>query len=145
MRYLFFLSFTFLLALTSCTSSKSATTDQQQATKMNDDLNRSSNSVEVDAMSGLDLTSHLRKIPGMQVQGSGPNAIIRVRDQRSSLAETSPLFVVNGNILGNNFSALYSSIDPNEIARIRVLKSASETNRYGLQGGNGVVEIKLKK
>ena len=81
----------------------------------------------------------------MQIQGSGQDAIIRVRGQRSMMSETSPLFVVDGNILGNDFSALYTSIDPNEIKRIRVLKSASETNRYGLQGGNGVLEITLKK
>lgn len=81
----------------------------------------------------------------MQVRGSGPTAFIRVRDSRSIQSDTTPLFVVNGTILGNDFSQLYSSIDPNEIAQIKVLKTASETNRYGLQGGNGVVLIKLKE
>lgn len=143
MRVLLFFVLPLLFSLTSCNSSKSAT-DQQKFTRVDKAQNRESNSVDVDAMSSLDLTAYLRKIPGMQIQGSGPTAIVRVRDQRSSMSETSPLYVVDGNIIGNDFSALYSSIDPNEIARIRVLKSASETNRYGLQGGNGVIEIKLK-
>lgn len=71
--------------------------------------------------------------------------MIRIRDSRSAQSDTTPLFVVNGTILGSDFAQLYNSIDPNEIARIKVLKTASETNRYGLQGGNGVVEIKLKE
>ncbi len=145
MRFIFLLSLAGFLALTSCSSSKSVASDQQKFTRVDSAQKRDVNSVEVDAMSSLDLTAYLRRIPGMQVQGSGQTAVVRVRDQRSSMSETSPLFVVDGNILGNDFSALYSSIDPNEIARIRVLKSASETNRYGLQGGNGVIEIKLKK
>lgn len=144
MRLVLLLALPALFALTSCSSSKSAATDQQKFTRVDKAENRESNSVEVDAMSGLDLTAYLRRIPGMQIQGSGPDAVVRVRDQRSIMSETSPLFVVNGNILGNNFASLYSSIDPNEIKRIRVLKSASETNRYGLQGGNGVLEITLK-
>jgi hypothetical protein len=134
-----------MFLLNSCTTQKSAESmarnlKNEAAAEKND-----VNSVEVDAASGIDLTSYLRKIAGMQVRGSGPTAMIRVRDSRSFQSDTTPLFVVNGTILGNNFAQLYSSIDPNEIARIRVLKTASETNRYGLQGGNGVIEIKLKE
>jgi hypothetical protein len=133
-----------MFLLNSCTSQKSATTMAKNLENKVAAERSDVNSVEVDAASGIDLTSYLRKIAGMQVRGSGPTAFIRVRDSRSFKSDTTPLFVVNGTILGNNFAQLYSSIDPNEIARIRVLKTASETNRYGLQGGNGVIEIKLK-
>ncbi|MFK8163138.1 MAG: TonB-dependent receptor plug domain-containing protein [Lewinella sp.] len=133
-----------MFLLNSCTTQKSATTIAQNLENKVAAEKNDVNSVEVDAASGIDLTSYLRQIAGMQVRGSGPTAMVRVRDSRSAQADTTPLFVVNGTILGNNFSQLYSSIDPNEIARIRVLKTASETNRYGLQGGNGVIEIKLK-
>jgi hypothetical protein len=134
-----------MFLLNSCTSQKSATTMAKNLENKAAAAKNDVNSVEVDAASGIDLTSYLRKIAGMQVRGSGPTAMIRVRDSRSFQSVTTPLFVVNGTILGNNFAQLYSSIDPNEIARIRVLKTASETNRYGLQGGNGVIEIKLKE
>lgn len=133
-----------LFSLNSCTSSKGATAASQKIKNEAAAERNDVNTVEVDAASGIDLTSYLRRIPGMQVRGSGPSAFVRVRDSRSFQSDTTPLFVVNGTILGNNFAQLYSSIDPNEIAQIKVLKSASETNRYGLQGGNGVLEIKLK-
>ena len=143
MRYLTLL----LLAtcwLAACGSSRTATTDQQKYDRVEANKRNNNNTVEVDATTGIDLTSFLRRIPGMMVRGNGPTATVRVRDHRSAQGDSSPLFVVNGTILGNDFSALYSTIDPNEIARVRVLKTASETNRYGLQGGRGVVEIKLK-
>lgn len=133
-----------LVTLNNCTSSKSATVAAEKIKNPAAADKNDVNTVEVDAASGVDLTSYLRRIPGMQVRGSGPSAFIRIRDSRSFQSDTTPLFVVNGTILGNNFAQLYSSIDPNEIARIKVLKTASETNRYGLQGGNGVLEIKLK-
>lgn len=134
-----------LLTYTGCATKKNAATPDVAMNNSDVAPRDDANSVAVDATSGIDLTSYLRRIPGMQVRGSGPTAAIRIRDNRSAQSDTTPLFVVNGVILGNNFAQLYSAIDPNEIARVTVLKSASETNRYGLQGGNGVVEIKLKK
>lgn len=145
MRLLRLFALAATISLAACGGTKTVVSDQQKFTRVDQGQKRDANSTEVDAMSSLDLTAYLRRIPGMQIQGTGQSAVVRVRDQRSSMSETAPLFVVDGNILGNDFAALYSSIDPNEIARIKVLKSASETNRYGLQGGNGVVEIKLKK
>ncbi len=134
-----------LFSLNSCKTSKGAMAATQNIQNKAAAERNDVNTVEVDTASGIDLTSFLRRIPGMQIRGSGPSAYVRVRDSRSLEADTSPLFVVNGAILGNNFSQLYSSIDPNEIAQVKVLKTASETNRYGVQGGNGVIEITLRK
>lgn len=103
------------------------------------------NTVEVDAAdTGTDLTSYLRKIAGVSVRGSGPDATVRIRGDVNFNADATPLFVVNGTVLGNRFASVYSSIDINEIDRVRVLKNVSDTNRYGMQGANGVIEIKLK-
>lgn len=145
MRYTFTLLLLAFFALNSCNTAKSSASAEQDLKRPDAVAQNDVNDIEVDATTGVDLSSYLRRIPGVQVRGSGPEATVRIRDQRSSSSDTSPLFVVNGTILGNSFASLYSSIDPNEIARIRVLKTASETNRYGLQGGNGVIEIKLKK
>ncbi len=104
------------------------------------------NSVEVDAAStGTDLTSYLRRIAGVLVQGTGPTATVRIRGAVNAQTDTSPLFVVDGTVLGNNFSSVYNSIDINEIARVTVLKNVTDTNRYGMQGANGVIEFRLKK
>ena len=143
-----------LLALVACTPTRTAAPDDDTVAS-NDDKgrlqrvmksDRGSNSVEVNtAESGADLTSYLRRIAGVSVRGDGPAATVRIRGDMNFNADATPLFVVDGTILGSNFSSVYSTIDVNEIARVRVLKNVSDTNRYGMQGANGVIEIKLRK
>lgn len=132
------------LVVTSCGTPR-ATTDSETAGRAINNA-RGSNSVEVDAAStGTDLSSYLRKVAGVTVRGSGPDATVRIRGDVNFNADSTPLFVVNGTILGNNFASVYNTIDINEIARVTVLKNVSDTNRYGMQGANGVIEIRLKK
>ena len=140
-----------LTLTTSCTPTRTATTgaDEDSAEKGRVQRvmksNRGSNSVEVNtAESGADLTSYLRRVAGVSVRGDGADATIRVRGDMNFQTDATPLFVVNGTILGNSFATVYSTIDVNEIARVRVLKNVSDTNRYGMQGANGVIEIKLR-
>ena len=141
MRVLLMLLFAASFALTGCSGTKTVgdKVDLQDKTAI-----RSSNETEVDAATGIDLASYLRRLPGVTVRGSGSSASVRVRTQSSFGAVSDPLFVVNGTILGTNFSQVFTAIDVNEIKTVRVLKSASETAAYGLQGGNGVLEFKLK-
>lgn len=141
MRILVLLLFAISCSLTSCSSTKAVgdNVDFQDKTAI-----KSSNETEVDAATGIDLASYLRRLPGVTVRGSGSTASVRVRTQSSFGAVSDPLFVVNGTILGTNFAQVFTAIDVNEIKSVRVLKSASETATYGLQGGNGVLEFKLK-
>lgn len=142
MRLLVMLLFAASFVLAGCSSAKNVgdNIDLQDKTAI-----KSSNETEVDAASGIDLASYLRRLPGVTVRGSGATASVRVRTQSSFGAVSDPLFVVNGTIMGTNFSQVFTAIDVNEIKSVRVLKSASETATYGLQGGNGVLEFKLKK
>ena len=143
LRYLLYVSL--LLAFSACTATRTAASDSDTARRRIDNA-QGKNSVEVDAAStGTDLTSYLRRVAGVQVTGSGPDATIRIRGDANFQSDTSPLFVVNGTVLGNRFAQVYDSIDINEISRVTVLKNVSDTNRYGMQGANGVIEIKLKK
>ncbi|MBB4078751.1 outer membrane cobalamin receptor [Lewinella aquimaris] len=132
-----------LLVVVSCNAPREVTDAKRVENAMRS--SRGSSSVEVDATSGIDLTSYLRKVSGVSVQGSGPTATVRVRGDINFSSDSTPLFVVNGTILGNSFASLYNTIDINEIARVRVLKNLSDTNLYGLQGGNGVIEFTLKE
>ncbi len=97
------------------------------------------------AESSIDLTSYLRRIPGIQITGSGERATIQVRNNASAGAEYRPLYVVNGTPLGNSYANLLSAVDPNEIKSVEVLKTPSEISRYGTQGSGGVILIELRQ
>ena len=92
----------------------------------------------------ISLTDHLRKLSGVYVSGSGPNAQVTIRGVNSINSSTEPLFVVNGQVLNGGLRAASEVVPVNEIQSIRVLKNASETGFYGVRGANGVIEIKLK-
>jgi TonB-linked SusC/RagA family outer membrane protein len=99
------------------------------------------------------------KVAGVQVvdngePGGGMN--IRIRGGTSVNASNEPLFVVDGVPLAMGGGPLAGSgglsagrnplnfINPNDIARVTVLKDASSTAIYGSRGANGVVIIETK-
>ncbi len=81
------------------------------------------------------------RLAGVQVTGSegSPDAQvqIRVRGGGSITQDNSPLYVVDGIIEDNALSTL----SPQDIQSIDVLKDASATAIYGARGANGVVII----
>jgi TonB-linked SusC/RagA family outer membrane protein len=86
----------------------------------------------------------------------GSTATIRVRGGNSISFGNAPLYVIDGFIVYNNndnanigangasVNAL-STINPNDIESIEVLKDASATAIYGSHGANGVVIITTKR
>lgn len=65
---------------------------------------------------------------------------MRIRGQASLSGGTTPLYVVDGMpIVGD-----ISTINPDEIESISVLKDASATSLYGSRAANGVVLIQTK-
>lgn len=98
---------------------------------------------------------------GVQVvQGSGmagSGSVIRVRGISSVSAGGDPLYVIDGIpvtqdqfLLGNggagamNYNPL-STINPNDIESIEILKDASAAGIYGSRGANGVILITTKR
>jgi len=84
------------------------------------------------------------KVAGVYVTNSaqpGTAASIKVRGNNSLSYGTSPIFVVDGVIVGDNLNAL----NPDDIASMEVLKDASATAIYGSRGANGVVLVSTKK
>lgn len=81
----------------------------------------------------------------------GSGLTVRVRGIGSIGAGNSPLYIVDGvQIRTDHTSALVqdnalSSINPNDIESIEVLKDASATALYGAQGANGVVLITTRQ
>lgn len=86
------------------------------------------------------------KLPGVIVQqtsGSpGSTPAIKVRGFGSISAGTSPLIVVDGNIVS---STVFSTLTSNDIESIDVLKDASSTAIYGSRGSNGVIIVTTKR
>ncbi len=76
-------------------------------------------------------------VVGTGSPGSEPSITIR---GLGTFGDNSPLFVVDGVIVGN-----LSGINQNDIETINVLKDASTTAVYGAQGANGVILVTTKK
>lgn len=105
---------------------------------------------------------------GLQGRISGVNIVtndgapgggisIQIRGTTSYQGSTEPLYVIDGVPVGDsnndsmnfdsaqaNYSNALSSINPNDIQSIEVLKDASATAIYGSRGANGVVLITTK-
>ena len=102
------------------------------------------------------------RAPGVDVRAAsnapGGGIRIRIRGTNSINASSDPLYVVDGFPIDNNaqvnpsgagnnaFGAdPLSSISPNDIESIEILKDASATAIYGARGANGVVIITTKR
>jgi TonB-dependent starch-binding outer membrane protein SusC len=81
---------------------------------------------------------------GVQVTNAGGapggEVRIRIRGANSIFGDNSPLYVVDGYV-----GADFTTINPNDIESIQVLKDASSTAIYGSRGANGVIIITTKK
>ena len=102
-------------------------------------------------IAGLDIISNSGNL------GSGSTMRLRGASSLSSLTDSNPLIVVDGNIREVNLDgfdmagandekfAELLNINPEDIASITVLKDAAATAVYGSQGGNGVIELTTKR
>ena len=83
------------------------------------------------------------RVAGVEVL-KRPNGTVsvRIRGQRSFLANEEPLFVLDGVPLGSSLSLL-RDLNPRDVQRIEVLKGAA-ASVYGSRGANGVIMISLR-
>ena len=130
------------LLITSCKSKKQTIYSAEE--EANDQTTE--NVVKVtNIKQGNDLTTHLRGISGLRIQGSGPNAKITIRGIQSLNGSEDPLFIIDGQQFSGSYSTLYSMISVNNLKSINVLKDPASLGFYGASGANGVIEIKTKK
>lgn len=119
-------------------------------------------SKELTALSSPSIDAALQgAASGLQVTSSSgsPGAISRImiRGTNSLSSATEPLWVIDGIIVGSsldnsstNYQAngnsvgILSTINPNDIESVEVLKDAAATAIYGQRGSNGVVIITTK-
>ena len=86
------------------------------------------------------------KVAGLQITSGGGSAgggsRIRIRGASSLNASNDPLIVIDGLPLEG---VSLSSINPNDIESISILKDASATAIYGNRGSNGVIIVTTKR
>lgn len=128
------------------------------------DLTGSVSSIKADAFKDMPLTSVDQALqaraPGVNVtqtsSAPGGGLSVRIRGANSLISGSEPLYVIDGlpiypdngsfGTSGNRQAGnALSSLNPNDIESIEVLKDASATSIYGSRGSNGVVLITTKR
>ena len=95
----------------------------------------------------------LGKVAGVQVTPSGGDpgsgSRIRIRGGASLTASNDPLIIIDGVPLENSSvsgsPSLLSTINPNDIESMNILKDASATAIYGSRASNGIIIITTKQ
>ena len=120
---------------------------------------------DLEAVNAVSVDQMLQgQIAGVSVSANsgapGEGLKIVIRGGNSLSGSNEPLYVVDGFPIdasnsdfasdgtagdGGQFNSLLSSLNPNDIQNIEVLKDASATAIYGSKGANGVVLITTKK
>ncbi len=92
------------------------------------------------------------KVAGVQItpNGSpGKGGTIRIRSGASLNASNDPLIVIDGVPIDNSAASgapsVLSTINPQDIASMNILKDASATAIYGSRASNGVIIIETKR
>jgi TonB-linked SusC/RagA family outer membrane protein len=93
------------------------------------------------------------RVAGVQITQNnaapGGNISVRVRGTNSINGSSEPLYIVDGIQISNEGSVTdvspLSTINPNDIESVEILKDASSTAIYGARGANGVVLITTKR
>lgn len=135
-------------------------------TSLKKDLSGSIATVSAEDIKSLPITSFEQgmqgRVAGVQVmQGnSAPGGApqVRIRGANTVLGGNEPLYIIDGvpvynsdlennsNLnVGTQPSNALSSINPNDIVSMEILKDASATAIYGARGANGVVIITTKR
>lgn len=108
------------------------------------------------AIKDLPVTSVDQKLSGQmagvqvnQASGTpGGGMVVRVRGAGSIGAGDDPLYVVDGFPINNSYDKAQnplSTLNPDDVESVSVLKDAASTAIYGSRGSNGVVLITTKK
>ena len=135
-RVSFILFVPLALLLSACTTNQGLSTGPAPA---------SPNSVNVGSNNTLQLVDYLRRVPGLQIEQRGSNVNVMIRGANSISGDNSPLFVIDRQPVGTDYSDAAGAVDINDIKTINVIKGAEGQQLYGMRGANGVIQIVTKK
>jgi TonB-dependent SusC/RagA subfamily outer membrane receptor len=157
---IFFTAMCFAVAFSSCRASKGLgavnltstdtklLTERPEKDKLNFHSKWEGTSSANGGRSSLNIGQALQnRIAGVTVISAGggvpgQNLVIRIRGTNSINSGNDPLYVLDG-IMG--IANPLSTLNPNDIKSIEVLKDASSLAFYGARGANGVVLITTRR
>ena len=91
----------------------------------------------------ISLADYLRRVPGVNVRGSGGNVQIVIQGVNTFMGNTAPLFYIDQTRVGRNYDQVQSMLNMDSVDRIEVVKGV-EASAYGMEGTNGVIIIHTK-
>jgi TonB-dependent SusC/RagA subfamily outer membrane receptor len=153
-----YLLFTLAIGCAACSGTRNTGTSAKQPSdemvdsgyelRAAEDVNQSNIAVKPnkDKPSNVSLNEMIQRLPGVRSTG-GQGAYARfVVDGTSNsfMSGTDPLFVVDGRVIGTDYSIVFSLVDPRKVASVSVLKG-SDASIYGSRGANGVIVIRTSK
>jgi TonB-dependent SusC/RagA subfamily outer membrane receptor len=121
------------LCLGSCGSSKPGDGSAQNLERTLDDKNAAV----------LPLKTRIQRLPGVTLQAGVP-VFIKNNNSTRGARPPEPLYVVDGQVIGNSYRTVESVVQPVDVDTIKAL-SGSEASFYGTQGANGVILITTKR
>ncbi|MEZ4824830.1 MAG: TonB-dependent receptor plug domain-containing protein [Bacteroidia bacterium] len=94
------------------------------------------------ALNMLDL---LRREPFLYITGSGSNARIQIRGQKTiSDPDEEVMFLLDGQRIGMGYEAV-QDINPNDVERVEVIRDQARLARYNVSSMTGAVNVIIKK
>lgn len=90
------------------------------------------------------LVDFLHRLPGVNVTGPATNPTVTIRGISSFTSNIEPLYVIDGQSAGTDYSTVNRMLNVRDIAHVRVV-TGSDASIYGVRGANGVIEITTKR
>ena len=87
----------------------------------------------------VSLLTRIRQLPGVSLKNGVP-VINKTSNTLNSRDYGEPLYVLNGQIIGNSFSRIDELVDNFNVKKIEVV-TGPDASFYGTQGAKGVIKI----
>ncbi len=123
--------FLVVLAVTTLVSCGTAK-DNSGASNLNEELSEKNRGQ-------IPLLTKIRQLPGISLQNGVP-VVVKAAAITSQYDNSEPLYVLNGQIIGNSFRSIDQIVDNFNVKKIKLL-TGPDASIYGTQGAKGVIEI----
>lgn len=127
-RYLFITLLASILFL-SCSTTKKADSSSVSLEKELNEKNRGN----------IPLITRIKQLPGVTTKNGVP-VLMKATNSISNFDNGEPLYILNGQIIGNSFRSINQLVDNYNVKSVKIL-SGADASTYGSQGAKGVIKI----